>query len=85
MDYKSEMKELRELISAAGYRYYVLDDPTMPDYEYDRLLRRLEELEAEHPEDITWSTQSLWRACRMYFPPMRWMSLPSGWRMRWKQ
>ena len=53
MDYKSEMKELRELISAAGYRYYVLDDPTMPDYEYDRLLRRLEELEAEHPEEIT--------------------------------
>ena len=53
MDYKSEMKELREILSAAGYRYYVLDDPTMPDYEYDRLLRRLEELEAEHPEEIT--------------------------------
>ena len=43
MDYKSEMKELREILSAAGYRYYVLD----------RLLRRLEELEAEHPEEIT--------------------------------
>lgn len=53
MDYKSEMKELREVLSAAGYRYYVLDNPTMPDYEYDRLLRRLEELEAAHPEEIT--------------------------------
>ena len=53
MDYKSEMKRLRETLSEAGYRYYVLDDPTMEDYEYDRQLRRLEELEAEHPEEIT--------------------------------
>lgn len=53
MDYKSEMKNLRETLSEAGYRYYVLDDPTMEDYEYDRMLRRLEELEAQHPEEIT--------------------------------
>ena len=53
MHYKSEMKTLRETLSEAGYRYYVLDDPTMEDYEYDRLLRRLEELEAAHPEEIT--------------------------------
>ena len=53
MDYKEEMKGLRERLSEAGYRYYVLDDPDMPDYEYDRQLRRLEELEAEHPEEIT--------------------------------
>ena len=50
MDYKSEMKSLRDTLNEAGYRYYVLDDPAMQDYEYDRLLRRLEELEAEHPE-----------------------------------
>ena len=53
MDYKNEMKSLRETLSEAGYRYYVLDDPTMEDYEYDRLLRRLEELEAANPEEIT--------------------------------
>lgn len=53
MDYKSEMKRLRETLTEAGYRYYVLDDPSMEDYEYDRLLRRLEELEREHPEEIT--------------------------------
>ena len=35
-----------------GYLYYVLDAPVIPDYEYDRLNRRLEELEAEHPEEI---------------------------------
>jgi len=53
MDYKSEMKSLRETLNEAGYRYYVLDDPTMDDHEYDLLLRKLEELEAAHPEEIT--------------------------------
>ena len=53
MDYQDEMRALRETLSKANYRYYVLDDPDMPDYEYDRLLRRLEELEALHPEEIT--------------------------------
>lgn len=52
MDYKSEMARLRRELTEAGYRYYVLDDPTIPDYEYDQMLRRLEELEAEHPEEI---------------------------------
>lgn len=53
MDYKSEIKQLVEQLNEAGHRYYVLDDPTMSDYDYDRLLRRLEELEAEHPECVT--------------------------------
>ena len=53
MGYQREMASLREKLSEANYRYYVLDDPTMADYEYDRLLRRLEELEREHPEEIT--------------------------------
>ena len=37
-------------MTEANYRYYVLDDPKMQDFEYDRLLRELEELEAAHPE-----------------------------------
>ena len=53
MDYKREMKELRDTLNAHGYRYYVLDDPSISDYEYDHLLRRLEELEQAHPEEIT--------------------------------
>ena len=53
MNYKEELSQLRKELTEAGYRYYVLDDPTMPDFEYDRKLRRLEELEAEHPEEIT--------------------------------
>lgn len=53
MDYREEMKELRDTLNAHGYRYYVLDEPTISDYEYDHMLRRLEDLEAAHPEEIT--------------------------------
>ncbi len=50
MDPKERIEELTALLKEAGYRYYVLDDPTMPDFEYDHLLRELENLEAAHPE-----------------------------------
>ena len=53
MDYREEMKQLRDTLNAHGYRYYVLDDPQISDYEYDHMLRRLEVLEREHPEEIT--------------------------------
>ena len=53
MDYRQEMKELRDTLNAHGYRYYVLDEPTISDFEYDHMLRRLEDLETEHPEEIT--------------------------------
>ena len=52
MDPKKRMDELVVLLQEANYRYYVLDDPKMPDFEYDRLLRELEDLEKEHPEWI---------------------------------
>ncbi|MDD9979978.1 MAG: NAD-dependent DNA ligase LigA, partial [Gammaproteobacteria bacterium] len=41
---------LREAIRNHDYRYYVLDDPEIPDHEYDRLMRELERIEAEHPD-----------------------------------
>ena len=50
MEPKERIQELTKLLNEAGYRYYVLDDPTMPDFEYDRLLRELEDLEKAHPE-----------------------------------
>ena len=53
MNYREEMQQLRDTLNAHGYRYYVLDDPTISDYEYDHMLRRLEDLEKEHPEEIT--------------------------------
>ena len=53
MDELLELQELRERLTRAGYEYYVLDKPTMSDYDYDHQLRRLEELEAAHPEAVT--------------------------------
>ena len=50
MNYKERMDELVQQLNAANYQYYVLDDPKLLDFEYDRLLRELEILEAEHPE-----------------------------------
>ena len=52
MNFKERMDELVEQLNAANYRYYVLDDPQMLDFEYDHLLRELEELEAAHPDLI---------------------------------
>lgn len=45
--------ELRSEIDAHNYRYYVLDEPSVPDVEYDRLFNELKVLEAEHPELVT--------------------------------
>jgi len=45
--------ELRALIEDANYRYHVLDDPAIPDAEYDKLMRELIDLEAAHPELAT--------------------------------
>lgn len=53
MDDLSEIQQLRRELIQAGHEYYVLDAPTMSDYDYDHKLRRLEELEARHPEAIT--------------------------------
>ena len=50
MDPKNRIIELTRILTEAGHQYYVLDNPTMPDFEYDHLLRELEILEAEYPE-----------------------------------
>ncbi|MFT4520458.1 MAG: DNA ligase (NAD+) [Halioglobus sp.] len=44
-----ELESLRGQLDAWGHQYYVLDQPTVPDAEYDRSMARLLELEAEHP------------------------------------
>ncbi|HEX9223024.1 MAG TPA: NAD-dependent DNA ligase LigA, partial [Candidatus Acidoferrales bacterium] len=48
-----EVEKLREKIRYHDYRYHVLDDPEISDAEYDRLMKRLKEIEAAHPELIT--------------------------------
>ncbi|WP_297720643.1 NAD-dependent DNA ligase LigA [Intestinimonas sp.] len=53
MDEMQEIQVLRQALEQANYEYYVLDAPSMSDYEFDHKLRRLEELEAAHPELVT--------------------------------
>ncbi|MBB1061848.1 NAD-dependent DNA ligase LigA [Marilutibacter spongiae] len=48
-DPAARIAELCRQLNDANYRYHVLDDPAIPDAEYDRLLRELDELEAAHP------------------------------------
>jgi DNA ligase (NAD+) len=50
---RRRVAELRELIAQYDYRYYVLDDPAVPDAEYDRLMRELRTLETQHPQLLT--------------------------------
>ena len=50
---KTEIEELRKRINQHSYAYYVMDNPTVSDYEYDLLFRRLLELEEKYPQLIT--------------------------------
>ncbi len=47
---KKRVGKLREEIEYHNYRYYILDQPEIPDAQYDRLMRELEKIEEEHPE-----------------------------------
>ena len=50
---RARVVELAELINLHNYRYHVLDQPSIPDAEYDRLFRELVALEAQYPELVT--------------------------------
>lgn len=53
MTAKEQAEQLRRELERHNYNYYVLDCPTISDYEYDHMLRALENLEQEHPELVT--------------------------------
>lgn len=52
-NFPSEIDQLRQEIHQHNYRYYALDDPQITDADYDRLMQRLRELEAQYPESVT--------------------------------
>ncbi len=52
-DHASVAAQLRHTLHAHAHRYYVLDDPSVPDAEYDRLFQALQAIEAQHPELVT--------------------------------
>ena len=47
---QTRIQQLRKELDQHNYRYYVLDEPSVPDAEYDRLMRELQDLEEQHPE-----------------------------------
>lgn len=49
---QQQINQLRKELNQHNYQYYVLDEPSIPDAEYDRLFRQLQELEAQHPDLI---------------------------------
>ena len=49
---EKQIETLREQLRYHAYQYYILDDPDIPDAEYDRLYNQLVDLEKEHPELI---------------------------------
>jgi DNA ligase (NAD+) len=52
-DVEKKIEALREKIRRHEYLYYVLDQPEISDADFDKLMRDLKDLEAEHPELIT--------------------------------
>ena len=66
-------RRLRDVIARADHDYYVLDAPSIPDAEYDRLFRELQELEAAHPELVVPDspTQRVSGAARSDLPKVR--------------
>lgn len=50
---ETRIKELKDILNKSGYEYYVLDNPTMSDFEYDRLMQELIKLEGDFPEFAT--------------------------------
>ncbi|TBR06964.1 MAG: NAD-dependent DNA ligase LigA, partial [Lysobacter sp.] len=69
----SRAEQLRRLVAEANHRYYVLDDPSIPDAEYDALLRELEAIETAHPALATGDspTQRVGATPASSFRPLR--------------
>lgn len=59
MNKKSRYEELKRQIHEHNYRYHVLDAPVISDLEFDRLLKELREIEAEHPDWLTSDSPTL--------------------------
>lgn len=59
MNFEKKIEQLRKELNEHNYKYYVLDEPTISDYEFDQKLKELEKLEEEHPQffDVNSPTQ----------------------------
>ncbi|MCB0443565.1 MAG: hypothetical protein KDC50_05900 [Flavobacterium sp.] len=50
MDIQTKIQSLRDELNQHNHNYYVLDKPTISDFEFDQLLKKLQDLETQHPE-----------------------------------
>ena len=70
-----QVEQLKELLQFHEYRYYVLNEPFIADYEYDQLYQQLRQIEAAHPNWITVDSptqrvgNSLNQSCLLYTSP----------------
>ena len=64
MDLLQEYSELKKTIDYHMDRYYNQDEPEISDYEYDKLMIRLKEIEKEHPEWVTFTFTEDWWHCK---------------------
>ncbi|MDR1157452.1 MAG: NAD-dependent DNA ligase LigA [Oscillospiraceae bacterium] len=71
MDDRQKIARLREEIEAHNHAYYVLDNPSIPDHEYDALMRRLRALEEAHPEEVPPDSPTVRVGGRAAFSPVR--------------
>ncbi|WP_250432653.1 NAD-dependent DNA ligase LigA [Hanstruepera flava] len=73
MTIEEQIKSLQDELRQHNYNYYVLDNPTISDYEFDMKLKHLQELEAEHPEfaDVNSPTQRVGGAVTKNFETVR--------------
>ena len=68
MEPREEIAQLTKELERHNHLYYVLDNPEIPDYEYDRMLRRLEELKAGNGEFANAAQETLGALNRMELP-----------------
>src|SRR5215471_84335 len=70
---KAQLEELREVLRFHEYRYAILNDPLISDFEYDMLYKALEKIEAEHPDLVTSDspTQRVAKGLTKEFPTMQ--------------
>ena len=59
MDIKEQILQLREALSQHNYNYYVLDEPSISDFEFDTKLKQLQDLEAAYPQYYDASSPTL--------------------------
>jgi len=55
---EQQLQSLKDQLNKHNYQYYVLDDPKIPDIEYDRLMRQLQEIEKHHPHLVSLDSPS---------------------------